>query len=164
MQHPPGRVRDHHAARSRTKVRQPCSLPRLVAGLLTFLASPHSEQSEERWKCLVCEFTNSLEKRNCILCGTKRNSSRRGEPTRSFPLFRGLYTDDGSELPPSADSVVGDLEIHVKKSHTQSSLSGLSVSRQSLQGLRLSTLNTRQRYARYAFGAFPLPMCRHHLL
>lgn len=83
-----------------------------------------SIESEERWKCLVCEFSNALEKRTCILCGTKRNTaSRRG----SGPV---------------------DLEeIRIKRTHQQR-LSSAAQKQLSLQNLRLSTLNPRQRYAR----------------
>ncbi|TMW64992.1 hypothetical protein Poli38472_009159 [Pythium oligandrum] len=96
---------------------------------ITRLDLERNGEAEERWKCLVCEFTNSMDKANCILCGTKRNSSRRtASEAEEQRIKRSQRPSQSTERPSQS-----------YYSHS-ASLSQLN--------LRLSVLNPRQRYAR----------------
>ncbi|RLN20983.1 hypothetical protein BBJ28_00008049 [Nothophytophthora sp. Chile5] len=114
---------------------------------ITRLDLERGEAQEERWKCQVCEFSNSMEKRTCLLCGTKRTShrSRRG----SQPSI-----DELDELRVKHSVAARDDRLSRASSVTMlarpslSRPSSSSVLRPSLRPLRLSTLNSRQRYAR----------------
>lgn len=113
-----------------------------MVGMWTF-----SVVAEERWKCLVCEFSNALDRPTCVLCGTKRNdSTRRGDAVVIYYWVKGLVVvlTGGDE----ADSQVVDLEeVRLKRSmHRLSSAS--APQGPATNNLRLSMLNPRQQYAR----------------
>ncbi|TDH69606.1 hypothetical protein CCR75_002264 [Bremia lactucae] len=102
---------------------------------ITRLDIERGEAQAERWRCLVCEFSNAMDRPTCVLCGTK--NSKREEPSRL------KHSIAGREERVSSTSSITML--------TRPSLAASVVStnsRPSLRPLRLSTLNPRQKYAR----------------
>uniref|UniRef100_K3X0G7 HECT-type E3 ubiquitin transferase n=1 Tax=Globisporangium ultimum (strain ATCC 200006 / CBS 805.95 / DAOM BR144) TaxID=431595 RepID=K3X0G7_GLOUD len=108
---------------------------------MTRLDLERTIESDERWKCLVCEFSNALDKRTCILCGTKRSTTN-NIIVSSNPTSNSV-TSAHSRRRSSSGPIDAVDELRINKHHTTS----LSQP-QPQQNLRLSTLNPRQRYAR----------------
>ncbi|RMX62815.1 hypothetical protein KXD40_004666 [Peronospora effusa] len=114
---------------------------------ITRLDLERGEAQAERWKCSVCDFSNAMERRTCMLCGTKNLKP----PSRQV-------SDRGEELPRLKQSIAGREErlssassvtMLARPSFSTQRSSALSVgTRPSLRPLRLSTLNPRQKYAR----------------
>ncbi|CAH0474858.1 unnamed protein product [Peronospora belbahrii] len=112
---------------------------------ITRLDVERGEAQAERWKCSICEFSNAMDRRMCLLCGTKNS-----KPPRQ--------ASDREELPRLKQSLVGREErLSSASSVTMLSRPSFSMQRSSvlsgstrpsLRPLRLSTLNTRQKYAR----------------
>ncbi|RQM12506.1 hypothetical protein DD237_008387 [Peronospora effusa] len=114
---------------------------------ITRLDLERGEAQAERWKCSVCDFSNAMERRTCMLCGTKNLKP---------PCHQ--VSDRGEELPRLKQSIAGREErlssassvtMLARPSFSTQRSSALSVgTRPSLRPLRLSTLNPRQKYAR----------------
>lgn len=114
-----------------------------VAAPVTRLDLERNGEADERWKCRVCEFTNALDKPNCILCGTKRNTTRRDSVVAELEEIR--IKRQHRAVTKSTNAVVnGSL---LSSSSTSLRLSRSLSANQSLS-LSLSALNPRQRYAR----------------
>ncbi|KAG7401298.1 hypothetical protein PHYBOEH_002102 [Phytophthora boehmeriae] len=106
---------------------------------ITRLDLERGEAQAERWKCVVCEFSNALDRRTCLLCGTKKNT-RNASDREELPRLK--HSIAGREDRTSSVTMLARPSLGARRS------SVLSVNRQSLRPLRLSTLNPRQRYAR----------------
>ncbi|CAI5720354.1 unnamed protein product [Hyaloperonospora brassicae] len=111
---------------------------------VTRLDLERGEALAERWKCYVCEFSNAVDRPTCLLCGTKNVKPRRCSDKDDLP-GRKLSIAGREERTSSAGSVT----MLTRPSFSTQRGSVLSGSRRpSLRPLRLSTLNSRQKYAR----------------
>ncbi|DBA04905.1 TPA: hypothetical protein N0F65_006907 [Lagenidium giganteum] len=110
---------------------------------ITRLDLERNQQADERWKCLVCDFANSMEKRTCLLCGTRRNATRRVTGSNPTEL------DEKAKFTGSSNSSNSGYSSANSSSNRSTSqrMNGPQANVRS-QSLRLSVLNPRQRYAR----------------
>uniref|UniRef100_M4BPG8 HECT-type E3 ubiquitin transferase n=1 Tax=Hyaloperonospora arabidopsidis (strain Emoy2) TaxID=559515 RepID=M4BPG8_HYAAE len=111
---------------------------------MTRLDLERGEALAERWKCMVCEFSNAVDRPTCLLCGTKNVKPRRTSDREDLPRLK-LSIAGREERVSSAGSVT--MLSRPSFSAPRASVPGGS-SRRSLRPLRLSTLNSRQKYAR----------------
>ncbi|KAE8980167.1 hypothetical protein PR003_g25051 [Phytophthora rubi] len=112
---------------------------------ITRLDLERGEAHAERWKCSVCDFSNTADRPTCVLCGTKNAKyARQVSDREELPRLK-LSIAGRDERLSSASSVT----MLARPSLSTQRSSVLSVgTRASLRPLRLSTLNPRQKYAR----------------
>ncbi|KAI9911855.1 hypothetical protein PsorP6_009678 [Peronosclerospora sorghi] len=111
----------------------------------TRLDLERGDAQPERWKCAVCDFSNTMDRPTCVLCGTKNaKASRIASERDDLPRLKHSIAGRDERL-----SSVGSVTMLARPSYTTTRASTLSLgTRPSLRPLRLSSLNSRQKYAR----------------